>query len=131
MKRYLSTKNIAEMYDVSYDFFRNRMESTFQRGVHLVISCGFHTVSVTREYEKALGVQQTMDTRKPAEKKKTSRQSGCETSGKTPRHDSINSDEAIRMLCRSLGIRSRSIMDKAIMTMNKIVKMKIEELQNA
>lgn len=36
MKRYLSTKNIAEMYDVSYDFFRNRMDDTFQRGVHYI-----------------------------------------------------------------------------------------------
>lgn len=34
--RYLSTKNIAEMYDISCDFFRSRMDTTFQRGVHYV-----------------------------------------------------------------------------------------------
>lgn len=36
MKKYLSTTNISAMYDVSPDFFRNRMDSTFQRGVHYV-----------------------------------------------------------------------------------------------
>lgn len=36
MKKYLSTAHIADMYDVSQDFFRNHMDSTFKRGVHYV-----------------------------------------------------------------------------------------------
>lgn len=36
MKKYLSTANIAALYDVSCDFFRNRMETTFKRGIHFV-----------------------------------------------------------------------------------------------
>ena len=36
MKRFLSAKKLAEIYDVTAEFFYNRMDSTFKRGVHYI-----------------------------------------------------------------------------------------------